>query len=141
MFEDIFEGYRKAVESSFTIQQEMYRRWMNGWPVKPPDVKAGVDQGSVVEQVRSYQKQWSKTLAETLDKHRVALDRQYKSGIDAIASAFLTTEAKTPEEYWRLTQEFWRKSIDSYKTAFEAQSKYLQSLAEMWLEMVTKGRV
>jgi hypothetical protein len=141
MSEDIFEGYRKAVASSFTIQQEMHRRWMNGWPVQRPVVKHDVDQGSVKEQVLSYLEKWSRTLAETLEKHREVLHDQYKSGIDAIASAFRTSEAKTPEEYSRLTQEFWRKSIDSYKTALETQSKYLQGLAEMWLDMVTKGRV
>ena len=58
-----------------------------------------------------------------------------------IQSAFQTTEAKTPEECWRLTQEFWRKSIDQYKTAFEAQTKYVQDLSQMWLDMVTEGKV
>lgn len=141
MFEQIFDEYRKAVDSSFKMQQEMYRQWMNGWPVKPPDVATGGDQEAIKDQIRSYQKKWSQTLAETMDKHRESLNDQYKSGIDAIGSAFRTTEAQTPEEYWRLTQEFWRKSIDSYKTTFEAQSKYIQGLAQMWLDMVTRGRV
>ena len=96
---------------------------------------------AVKEQIRSYQERWSETLAETLEKHREMLNAQYKSGIEAIQSAFRTTEARTPEEYWRLTQEFWRKSIDSYKTAFEVQSKYVQGLAQMWPDMITKGKV
>ncbi len=141
MFEQIFDEYRNAVDSSLKIQQEMYREWMNGWPVKSPDVAAGADRGSVKEQICSYQKEWSHTLAEAMDKHRKSLTEQYKSGILAIGSAFETTEAKTSEEYWRLTQEFWRKSIDSYKTAFEAQSHYVQDLAQMWLDMRTKGKV
>lgn len=140
MFEQIFDEYRKAVEASFRMQQELYRQWMNGWPVKPPDVQV-VDRPAVREQIRSYQKQWSDTLAETMEKHREALNAQYKNGIEAIEAAFRTTEARTPEQYWRLTQEFWRKSIDSYKTAFETQSKYVSSLAEMWLDMVTRGKV
>jgi hypothetical protein len=140
MFEQIFDEYRKAVESSFRMQQEMYRQWMNGWPIKPPEVRAGIDRGTVEDQVRSYQKQWSQTVAETMEKHREALSVQYKNGIEAIASAFRTAEAQTPEEYWRLTQEFWRKSIDSFKTAFEVQSEYVQSLAQMWLDMMTRGK-
>jgi hypothetical protein len=140
MFEQIFEEYHKAVDSSLKLQQEMYRKWMNGWPVKPPVVNSALDRGAVKEQIRSYQKEWSHTLAETLEKHRAALNEQYKSGILAIESAFRTTEAKTPEECWRLTQEFWRKSIDSYKSAFEAQSKYLQDLAQMWLDMMSNGK-
>ncbi len=141
MFEQIFDEYRKAVDSSFNMQREMYRQWMNGWPVKPPDVTKAVDRGEVKDEIRSYQKKWSQTLAEAMETHREALTQQYKSGIDAIASAYRMTEARTPEEYWRLTQEFWRKSIDSYKTTFEAQSKYVESLAHMWLEMVTRGKV
>ncbi len=141
MFEKIFDEYRKAVDSSFQMQQEMYRQWMNGWPVKPPDVAKVVDRGPIKDQIRSYQKKWSQTLAEAMEKHRESLNEQYKSGIDAIESAFRMTEAKTSEECWRLTQEFWRKSIDSYKKTFEAQSKYVEGLAQMWLEMVTRGKV
>jgi hypothetical protein len=140
MFEKIFDDYRKAVESSFKMQQQMYRQWMNGWPVKTPG-RAGVQGGAVEDQIREYQKRWSSTLADILEKHRETLNDQYKSGIEAIDSAFRTTEARTPEEYWRLTQEFWRKSIDSYKTAFEAQSHYVQGLAKMWTDMITRGRV
>jgi len=146
MFEQIFDEYRRAVDSSFKMQQEMYRQWMNGWPVKWPDVTKAdvtkaVDRGVVKDQICSYQKKWSQTLAETMEKHREALNQQYKSGIDTIASTFRMTEARTPEEYWRLTQEFWRKSIDFYKRTFEAQSKYVEGLAQMWLEMVTRGKV
>ncbi|MFO0888448.1 MAG: hypothetical protein U0790_04790 [Isosphaeraceae bacterium] len=141
MFEQIFDEYRKAVEQSFQMQREMYRQWMNGWPIKPPEVPDGAVAREVKDQIHSYQRKWSRTLSETMDRHRESLNAQYKSGIEAIQSAFRTTEAKTPEEYWRLTQEFWRKSIDSYKTAYEAQSKYVQSLAEMWLEMITRGKV
>jgi hypothetical protein len=140
MFEQIFDEYRRAVESSFKMQQELYRKWMNGWPVKLPDVTVA-DRPAVKEEIRSYQKQWSRTLAETMEKHREALNAQYQNGIEAIELAFRTTEAQTSEQYWRLTQEFWRKSIDSYKTAFEAQSMYVSSLAQMWLDMVTRGRV
>jgi len=141
MFEKIFDDYRKAVDSSFKIQQQMYRQWMNGWPIKTPGEAGGTHGGAVEDQIRDYQQRWSETLAETLEKHREVLNAQYKSGIEAIHSAFRTTDAKTPEEYWRLTQEFWRKSIDSYKTAFEAQSKYVQGLAQMWTDMITKGKV
>ena len=70
MFEQIFDEYRKAVDSSFKMQQEMYRQWMNGWPVKPPDVTKAVDRGAFKDQIRSYQKKWSQTLAESMEKHR-----------------------------------------------------------------------
>jgi hypothetical protein len=141
MFEKLFDDYRKAVESSFKLQQQLYRQWMNEWPVKMPGGAGGVQGGAVEDQIRDYQKRWSSTLAEILEKHRETLNNQYRSGIEAIDSAFRTTEARTPEQYWRLTQEFWRKSIDSFKTAFEAQSHYVQGLAKMWTDMITHGRV
>jgi hypothetical protein len=141
MFEQIFDQYRKAVESSFEMQQELYRQWMNGLPIKPPDLGSGTEPGAVKEQIKLYQERWSRTLAETLEEHRKVLNQQYEQGIDAISSAFRATEAKTPEEFWRLTQEFWRKSIDSFKAAFQTQTKYVQNLANMWLDLLTKGKV
>jgi len=56
MFEQIFDEYRKAVDSSFKMQQELYRQWMNGWPVKPPDVEKAVDRGAFQDQIRAHQK-------------------------------------------------------------------------------------
>ncbi len=141
MFEEIFDQYRSAVESSFRLQQDLYRQWMNGLPMQPPEVAARADPAAIKEKVSDYQQRWRETLMATMEKHRHALNLQYKEGIEAIQAAFRSTEAKTPEEYWRLTQEFWRKSIDSFKTAFEAQSKYVQGLAEMWLELALKGKV
>ena len=88
MFEQIFDQYRKAVESSFEMQQELYRQWMNGLPIKPPDLGSGIEPGAVKEQIRSYQERWSRTLAETLEEHRKLLNQQYEQGIDAISSAF-----------------------------------------------------
>ena len=140
MFEQIFDEYRNAVDSSLKIQQEMYREWMNGWPVKPPDVAAGgsrVGEGTDLFLPGGMEPDPRRGDGQAPQ----GAHQQYKSGILAIGSAFETTEAKTSEEYWRLTQEFWRKSIDSYKTAFEAQSHYVQDLAQMWLDMTTKGKV
>jgi hypothetical protein len=141
MFEEIFDQYRNAVESSFRLQQDLYRQWMNGLPVKSPESETCTDAAALCERVSDYQEKWRETLTATMEKHRRALNVQYKEGIEAIQLAFRSTEARTPEEYWRLTQEFWRKSIDSFKTAFEAQSNYVQRLAEMWLELAIKGKV
>jgi hypothetical protein len=141
MFEEIFDQYRNAVESSFRLQQDLYRQWMNGLPVKAPEALACANRGGINDQICDYQQKWRETLTATMQKHREALNVQYKEGIETIHLAFRSTEAQTPEEYWRLTQEFWRKSIDSFKTAFEAQSKYVQGLAEMWLKMAQDGKV
>ncbi|MGC8639928.1 MAG: hypothetical protein ACP5XB_08650 [Isosphaeraceae bacterium] len=141
MFEQIFDQYRKVVESSFETQQDLYREWMNGLPIKPPDLGSSVDHEAAQEHIRTYRERWNETLAEMLEQHRKALNEQYQQGIQAIEAAFRTTEAKTPEEFWRLTQEFWRKSIDSFKTALQIQTKYVQNLASMWFDLITRGKV
>jgi hypothetical protein len=141
MFEQVFDEYRKVVDSSFKMQQDMYRHWMNGWPVKSPEVSKVVERGAIKDQIHNYQRKWSQTLAEIMEKNREILNQQYKCGIDAIASAFHVTQARTPEQYWRSTQEFWRRSFDTYKTSVEAQSKYVEGLAETWLELVCRAKV
>ncbi len=138
MFEQMFDEYRKAVDSSFKVQQDMCRQLLNGWSVKPADVTKALDRGAINDQIHGFQRKWSHTLVEIMEKNREVFNQQYKSGIDAIASAFHLTEARTPEQYWRLTHEFWQKSIYTYKTALEAQSKYVEGLGEIWQEMVTR---
>src|SRR3954454_12128150 len=81
MFESIFDDYRKAVDSSFKMQQQMYRQWMNGWPIKTPGEAEETHRGTVEDQIRAYRQRWSETLAETLEKHRETLNAQYRSGI------------------------------------------------------------
>lgn len=143
MFEQIYDTFRKATESSFQMQQDMLKQWMSGWPNPMQNIGGGaVPSASMLEdQVKAYQKQWLETFTNSLNKHREALDAQYKSGIQAIESAFRTSEAKSPEEYRRLTEEFWRKSFESLKSAFENQFKDFQGLVEKWFEMATKVKV
>ena len=140
MFEQIFDQYRKAVESSFEMQQEMYREWMNGLPVKPPDVGSSASQRRSKEQIQSYQEAVEPDPGGDAGTAPQGAQRAVPAGHRGDLSAFRTTEAKTPEEFWRLTQEFWRKSIDSYKTAFQTQTKYVQNLASMWLELFREER-
>jgi hypothetical protein len=145
MYDQVYDTFRKAAESTFQVQQEMFRQWMGSWPAQTPATTGTVVAPRVVtgmdDQARSFQKKWIETLTTTLNKHREILDTQYKSSIQAIEVAFRATEAKNPDEYRKLTEEFWRMSIDSLKTAFENQIREFQSLTEKWFEIVTKAKV
>ena len=94
MFEQMFDEYRKAVDSSFKVQQDMCRQLLNGWSVKPADVTKALDRGAINDQIHGFQRKWSHTLVEIMEKNREVFNQQYKSGIDAIASAFHLTKAR-----------------------------------------------
>lgn len=128
MFDQLFESFRKASESSLHAQQEMFKQWMQQWP-SAPLLTAGIP-GDWVD----VQKRWIESATEALNKHRSLLDSNYKSGIDVIGQAFRVSEAKNPEEYRRLVEDLWRKLYDTFKTQSEAQFRELQSVTEKWIE-------
>ena len=84
---------------------------------EPKEVHALWD--TVSEQARSFQKQWTDVAA--LMTNSEAPDAQYQAGIRTIEDAFRTTEAKSPEEFRRFTEELWRKSFEVLKETIENQ--------------------
>jgi len=100
-----------------------------------------VDPGAAwAEQAQSFQRRWLEGVTEVMNKHREKLDAQYKAGITAIEDAFRVTEAKTPEEYRRMTEDLWKKSFESLKGSAESQIHDFQKAIEAWFEMATKAK-
>ena len=60
MFDQLFESFRKASESSLQAQQEMFKQWMQQWPVSPA---AGT--GASPEWANNLQKRWLESTKET----------------------------------------------------------------------------
>ena len=81
----------------------------------------------------------SETITDLLNKHREALDSQYRAGIRTIEEAFRVGEAKDPGQFRKLTEELWRQSFDSLKTAAESQVREFQAAMEKWVEGASKG--
>jgi rubrerythrin len=142
MYDQILDTFRKAAESTLQMQQEMFRNWTQQWtqnavsaamPALPHLGTAWLDQ------LRALQKTWSSSVTEMLNKHRQALDAQYKAGIDTIDQAFKVGEARTPEQFRKLTEELWKHSFDTFRTLTEAQMRDFQGAADKWLETVSKG--
>jgi hypothetical protein len=74
-----------------------------------------------------------------LDKHREALDAQYKAGIKTIEDAFKVAEAKDPEHFRKLSEELWKHSFDALKKVVEDQSREFQGAMTKWFELVSQG--
>ena len=73
-----------------------------------------------------------------MTRHCEALDAQYRAGIRAIEDALRTTEARSPEEFRKLTEELWRKSFEVLKQTVENQIRDFQVAVEKWSELMTQ---
>ena len=128
MFDQLFETFRKASESTLQAQQEMFKQWVQHWP-SPAPLASGLS-----SDWNHVQKRLKDSTTEALNKHRTLLDAAYRSGIEVIEHSFKVSEAKSPEDYRRLVEELWRKLTDTFKAQSEAQARDFQSATERWLD-------
>jgi hypothetical protein len=139
MFDQVFDSFRRATETTLQAQQDLFRQWMSQWPMFPmaPGEAAG---GTVNEDVRNLKKQWTDSVTALLTKHCETLDSQYRAGIKTFEEALRTAEAKNPEEFRRLTEELWRKSFEVLKQTIENQIHDFQAAIEKWTELMTQAK-
>jgi hypothetical protein len=128
MFDQLFESFRKASESSLQAQQEAFKQWVQQWPTAPLGAAGG--SSSWVD----IQKRWLESAAEALNMQRGLMDSTYKSGLKFIEQAFKVTEARTPEDYRSLVEELWHKLSEDFKTQSETQFRDLQDAMQKWFE-------
>jgi hypothetical protein len=136
VFDQMFDSFRKASESSLQMQQEMFKQWAPQWPSMPLNAA-----GASAEWARKFQKRWIEFMTDSLNKQRESLDSMYKSGIQVIEQAFHLTEAKTPDDYRHMVEELWRKMFEISKDQSETQLREFQKGVEKWLEMLPKAKV
>jgi hypothetical protein len=134
MVDQIFDSFRKASESSLQMQQEMLRYWTDRWGAVPTATVASGDAA------RNVQKRWVELGVELLDKHRASLDSTYSAGIQLIEQAFRATDARSPDDYRRLSEELWRKLFETYKSQSEAQWSAFQQWSAKSAEAVRDVR-
>lgn len=133
MFDQFFESFRKASESSLQAQQDLLKSWTQQWPSTPFGSAASTEWSDA-------QKRWLEGASEALNKHRSMLDATYKSGIEVIEHTFRFTEARSPEDYRRLVEELWRKLTDTFKAQSENQYREIQSVTEKWIDKTQGAR-
>jgi hypothetical protein len=139
MFDQILDNYRKATEASLQFQQLMLRSWGQQWPSSFGVAPAATNPAAWPEQVHKAQKQVVETITDMLNKHREALDTQYRAGIRSIEEAFRVGEAKDPEQFRKLTEELWRHSYECLKSLAESQMRDIQAVTQKWFDLAAQG--
>jgi len=133
VLEEVFDNLRKAADANIQMQQEFFRQWGAKWPGFPPTDNAWLDR------VQAFQKDWSKTLTELLNKHRKLLDDQYRIAIDGVKEAFRVAESDDPQEYRERCESLCRKAIELVREASELQMKETQEALNRWVALAVKG--
>jgi hypothetical protein len=132
-FDQMFETFRKAAESTLEVQQNLFRQWTVAWPgfpkVQPP----------WTEQFQQFCKEWTEATAELTRKNLQICERQYKAGLELLENAFRTGEVKDPAEQRQKMTELWQKSFECLKELAETQMKSLQTAVEKWTELAKKA--
>jgi hypothetical protein len=135
MLDQMFESARKASESSFQMQQDAFKAWSQQWFAAPPNVA-----GTSGEWGRNLQKRGLELVIDLLQRHREAIDSLYRTGISVFEQTQRLSEAKSGDEYRRLTEEIWRKAFDAVKEQSETQFRELQKIAERSFQAVQNPR-
>jgi hypothetical protein len=137
MFDQLYDGFRKASESSIVAQQEMIKQWVQQWP--SASLSAA---GSAIERNSEFHKRWVETATSTLNRQRELLDGACKAGVQFIEQSARLTDARSPDEFRKLCEDLWRKVFQSLKDQTEAQFVEMKNASEAWLTAVqTPGKV
>jgi hypothetical protein len=134
MLTQLLDSFRKMSESSLQTGQEVFKHWVQH--AQPQSLGA---KSSPAEWTEAFQKRWTESTAEALNKHRELLDASYKSGIEVIEQSFRLGDARSLEDQRRLVEELWRKLSDAFKSQSEAQLREFQSAAAGWLDLARNG--
>jgi len=132
MFNQVCENFRRATEATVQMQQEMFKTWVNLWPVAPASPKFWG------EQVQQFQKKWSEALGEMLKKQREVTGEQFKAGLQNLEKVFQLAESKTPEDMRARSIELWQKCFEDMQQVYEAQLRGFQLATDKWAELATK---
>jgi hypothetical protein len=135
MDDQLFDSFRKASESSLQMQQEILKHWTERWAASAPQTPNVSSEAN-----QRVQKRWLALGIELLNKHRASLDGTYAAGIQLIEQSFGAAEAKSPEEYRRLTEDLWRKLFATYKSQAEAQFDAFKNWSTKSAEAVQDAR-
>jgi hypothetical protein len=134
MFDQFMDGIRRASESSFQMQQELFRQWTRMFTSgQVPTMGAPAEWG------RASQKRWVDLGVEMLNKHREALDATYRAGIELIQQTFHVGEARSAEDYRRMMEDLWRKLFELQKQQAESQFRDFQTLYDRSATIVQEG--
>jgi two-component system NtrC family sensor kinase len=105
MFDQVLDNLRKATDSTIHLQQEMFRQWFQQWPqVLSIPTTGTMLANSWADQVHAFERDWSETVIDMLNKHRETLDSQYRAGIQDLRRAYDELERRVEERTAELSR-------------------------------------
>jgi hypothetical protein len=130
MYDQMFDAYRKASESWLQVHQDMIKNGAQQWMSSPNAAGAATDLHGTLH------KRGLELTVEILNRHRETLDTIYKSVIHLLEQTSRMSEAKSPEDFRRLSEDAWRDWFESVKSQSETQFRDVQTWAGRSLELV-----
>jgi hypothetical protein len=131
MLDLMFEAFRKASESSLRTPIEVYTGWTQQMLSGQPGLAGAFNWGRTFQ----LQRRFADLMIESLHKHRESLDAIYRSAIQLIEQTFRYSEAKSPEDYRRASEEVWRRLVDLLRQQSESQVREFQTWAARSIEL------
>ena len=133
VFEELFQNIRKATEANLKMQQEVFSQWTSMFPGMP------TPQTAWLNQMQGFRKQWIDTISSLARKHRDVLEAQYQAALESLDAALNMSDASTPEELRRRSEQLCRKTLDCMKESTELQIRELQEAVTKWTELFAKS--
>jgi hypothetical protein len=130
MFDQVFENLHKATESSVKMQQEMFQKWVSGFPTSVPTM------ANPLEAMSDWRKKWEEASAEMLKRQKELVDKNYEAGLKSLEDIFSVADSKSPEEYQEKVMELYRKSFESLRQLSEAQMSEFRAAADKWTKLM-----
>lgn len=132
VLEEVFQNVRKAAETNLKLQQEVIAQFTNLWPAMPSP------QSAMMNRMQQFRSKWVETVSGLARKHREVMDRQYNAAMESLDAALAVTDAGTPEEFRRRSEQFCRKTLDCVREVAETQVQELQNAVSKWTDLVAK---
>lgn len=133
VMEEIFQNIRKTAETTMKMQQEVVSQWTSMWPGVPTPHTAWLNQ------MQGFRKQWAETVSDLARKHQDVIQSQYQSMVESLNAALNLTDASTPEEIRRRSEQFCRKTLDCMKEMTEVQVREFKDAITKWTDLLAKA--
>lgn len=129
VFEEFYQNIRKAAEANLKMQQEIFSQWTSLWPGMP------TPQTAWINQMQGFRRKFTETISDLARKHRDVIERQYQAALESLDAALSISDATTPEEFRRKSEQLCRKTLDCMKEVSETQVREFQDAITKWTDL------
>jgi hypothetical protein len=133
VLEEVFQNVRKVAEANLKMQQDILSQASSMWPGMPKP------QSAWLSQMQQFRGKLVDTISVIARKHGEAVDRQYKAALESLDAALTVTDATTPEEFRRKSEQLCRKTLDCIREVTETQVRAFQDAITKWTDLLAKA--